>query len=407
MTDRPTPPTPTPPTSTPRSARRARGKGHLYKRGAVWWIAVSFRGRQIRESTGARDRRRAQEYLDATLAALASAKVTGRGVLTPELRATTVRQRLEALLLDLELRGARAVAQARAHLGVPPPSAPARPPRHVLAAFGHWRVVDLSTEAIDDYIRRRLSEGARPATVNRETQLLGQAVRPFFERLGLPAPTFRRLREDNVRQGFCERADLERIVAALPPELRDLVWFAFLSSWRKHEILTLRWADVDREGGVIRLRPEHAKNGRGRILPLAGDLAALIERRWRARIVRRPDGTEHVAEFVFHRAGRPIGDFRRAWARACAQAGLAGRLFHDLRRSGIRAMVRAGVPERVAMELSGHRTRAVFDRYNIVSDGELRVAVERTTEYLRHHAAPSPVIPLRRDEFMHSSCTET
>jgi integrase len=102
-----------------------------------------------------------------------------------------------------------------------------------------------------------------------------------------------------------------------------------------------------------------------------GDLAELIDRRWQARLLEK-DGNVRVAALVFHRDGEPVGDFRKAWATAYQAAGVPDKLFHDLRRTAARNMVRAGVPERVAMAVTGHVTRSMFDRYSIVSQDDLR-----------------------------------
>jgi integrase len=197
------------------------------------------------------------------------------------------------------------------------------------------------------------------------------------------------LTENNTRQGFFERPDLEAVVAALPAYLQDFTRFAYLTGWRKGEIISLRWSDVDRDAGAIRLRPEAAKTGRGRTVMLEGDLADLIDRRWEARLLEK-DGNVRVAALVFHRDGEPVGDFRKAWATACQAAGVPDKLFHDLRRTAARNMVRAGVPERVAMAVTGHLTRSMFDRYNIVSEDDLRMAAQKTTLYVDTLPATRP-----------------
>jgi integrase len=104
-----------------------------------------------------------------------------------------------------------------------------------------------------------------------------------------------------------------------------------------------------------------------------GQLLEVIRRR---AAVRRLD-----CPLVFHRDGRPLRDFRTSWVNGCERAGLPpGLLFHDLRRSAIRNMVRARVPggEKTVMAISGHKTRSVFDRYNITAEDDIAEAIELT-----------------------------
>jgi len=134
---------------------------------------------------------------------------------------------------------------------------------------------------------------------------------------------------------------------------------------------------VDLAANRITLDPGTTKNGEGRSLPIYGEMREWLQIEREIRDAQCPD-----CPYVFRRGGKPIRDFRKSWAEACKRAEIPGLLFHDLRRTAVRNMVRAGIPEKIAMQISGHKTRSVFDRYNIVSDRDLDLAAERMQRHI-------------------------
>jgi integrase len=184
------------------------------------------------------------------------------------------------------------------------------------------------------------------------------------------------LKENNVRKGFLEHGDF----LSLPEHLKGFVTFAYKCGWRLSEIANLIWDQVDLNQGIVTLNPGETKNAEGRTVYLDDELREVFQRQWKAR-----KQAQKIRPYVFLNEDKThrIKRFNKAWASACGKAEIGTRLFHDLRRAAIRNMIRAGIPERVAVIISGHKTRSVFDRYNIVSDNDLKLAAKRQEEYLK------------------------
>ena len=89
-----------------------------------------------------------------------------------------------------------------------------------------------------------------------------------------------------------------------------------------------------------------------------------------------------TSEYLFARGSNPIKDFRESWDLACQRAGVPDLLFHDLRRTAVRNLRRAGVAETVIMKITGHRTRGMFERYNITDQSDTQDAGRLAAEFL-------------------------
>src|SRR5216684_1119406 len=252
---------------------------------------------------------------------------------------------------------------------------------HLRGLLGGWAVEAITADAVRRYQLYRRKQGAEAATINRETSALSRMFQLAIRRGVLERmPLFpSRLEENPPRDGFFEHEEYLKVRAQAPASYQDVLDFAYYSGWRRNEILGLTWADVDLGGGVIRLSPRRSKTRTGRVLPISAPLHQVLTRRLRRRQPRDPR--------VFGRDGVPVRQWRTALRDACRQAHVPHRLLHDCRRTAARNLIRAGVPERIAMLLTGHKTRAVFDRYNIVNEQELLTAGERLAAYIEKSAS--------------------
>lgn len=349
-----------------------RGMGRIFNRGEVFWIAYSHRGREYRESARSAREADARRLLKKRLGEIGRGKLVG-----PQEERVTFEDVAADYLRDYELRGLRSLKTAEGRVA------------HLRSFFGLDRAIDITMDRIRAYQAHRRQEGAEAGTVNRECAALGRMFSLAVKagRLGSRPPFPTRLEENPPRQGFFEHGEYLAIRKHLASHYQDVLDFAYYSGWRRQEIVRLEWRQVDLPGGVVRLDPEHSKTKDGRFLPLAPPLREVLARRAKVRRLGCP-------LVFYYRNGMPVGDWRKSWARACHLAGLPGKTLHDCRRTVARNLIRAGVPERVAMALTGHKTRHVFDRYNIVNEGDLRQATARLANYVAARPTAPTVVPL-------------
>ncbi|HEX6031862.1 MAG TPA: site-specific integrase [Tepidiformaceae bacterium] len=234
---------------------------------------------------------------------------------------------------------------------------------HLKEFFTGWRAQAISTERILAYVRHRQQQHAANATINRELAALKRMFR-LGERAGkvVRRPFIDLLQEHNARTGFFEHHEFDAVLTQLSEDLQTVFDVAYRTGWRvKSEILTRQWPHVDFQSGWLRLEPGETKNAEGRQFPLTPALRAVLERqRERTLAIERATGT--IIPWVFHRSGRPIKSFRRAWLTACKAAGIPDRIPHDFRRTAVRSLERAGVPRSTAMKMVGHKTESIYRR---------------------------------------------
>jgi integrase len=396
------------------SERRARGQGRLYrpkfkdaksgeiKECRVWYVQYYIFGKPVRESSGSKTKAVAERLLSRRLR-------DAEDGIAPQnkIHRVTYESIRDGLLSDYKISGRKSLRTSK--------DGKSQYVADVSALddfFAGQRAFEIVTDKIVQFIEIRQSEGASNGTVNRSLAMLRRMFNLAVQSRKLrEVPYFPMLREANPRRGFLEHGQFQKLRAELPEHLRAIFTMGYFTGMRLGEILKLSWSHVNLKDGTLDLSHGTTKNDEARTIPLASELLEMLK----IERVRHK-----AAEFVFVFKNQRIKSFRKAWSSACERAGLGnfvfvcrqckavaqrkgeddpetcetcqgttyrsyrGLLFHDLRRSGGRNLVRAGVPEKVAMAITGHKTRSMFDRYNIVSDRDLKLATAKLEIYLQN-----------------------
>jgi integrase len=340
--------------------------GSIYLRGHTYWLKYYRNGKSYRESAQTEKESEAKRLLKKREGEIAIGKIPG-----VYFDRITFDDLCDDFLADYRINEKKSLVRAE------------RSVNHLKAAFNGYKVPQITSPRIKAYIEERITQKAANATINRELAALKRmfnlAVRqtpPKIDRV----PYIPMLKESNVRKGFFEHAEFQALRDALPEYLKGFTTFAYKTGWRVSEIEGLTWAQVDLGNGIVRLEVGETKNDDGRTVYLDEELRDVFQFQYMAR-----KGHKKIMPWVFVNESKsgPIKEFRGAWATACETAQIGHRLFHDLRRTAVRNMVRANIPERVAMMISGHKTRSVFERYNIVNDTDLKLASQKQETYLQ------------------------
>lgn len=339
--------------------RRQRGTGRIFlpKGSSVWWLQYYQNGVKRRESAETSNRKDALEKLKLRIAELTTGSVIG---LTP--KKTRISELAEDFIRDYKINGRTSLSDAETRWRI-----------HLEPFFGRMKASQVTSVLLNKYVDMRQQVGAANGTINRELAALKrmfnlghQATPPrvFF------IPHFPKLSENNVRQGFLEDVQYQRLLESCPE-----IWFQALVEagctygWRIGELLKLKVNQIDLENRVIRLHPGTTKNKEGREVTMTQTIHDLFE--------LCVEGKE-PKDFLFTRPnGKNVRDFRDAWDRARTAAGVPALLFHDLRRTAARNFRRAGIAEGVIMKIGGWKTRSVFERYAIVSHSDIEDALQK------------------------------
>jgi integrase len=254
---------------------------------------------------------------------------------------------------------------------------------NLLNYFGDVKADSIKPSMVESFqyqmLRTRSKQGRayKPATVNRMAALMKRIYNlAIREEMVLKNPCWKvaMLSEDNKRDRILSVDEFDRLIQKLPEHILSVVCVGYYTGMRLGEILGLTWKRVNMKEGFLDLEPENTKTSEPRRFYFDDVLWAIFQKANKVRQI------EHNFVFTYH--GRPIRNIRKGFTNACQRAGIEDFHFHDLRHTFNTNMRKAGVDQTVIMKLTGHKTLAMFNRYNTIDQEDAVSAIGKLNEFL-------------------------
>jgi integrase len=226
----------------------------------------------------------------------------------------------------------------------------------------------------------------KPAIVNRELACLRSMFNVARKGLVLlpggtpnenPVSRVKFLDEHNIPDRVLTAEEFQRMVNASPEYLKPILHCAYHTGMRRGEILELTWDRVDLKAGFIRLKDTDTKTDAARSIPVGRELREVPR-----RLPLALDAQGRRIPYVFTCNGQRLKSIKRVFTLVRQETGITNAVFHDFRHTATTNLRRAGVDSLTAMKITGHKTMAVFKRYNTIDEQDLKAAQRRIDTYM-------------------------
>lgn len=339
--------------------------GSVYKRGKQFYVQYRNQGKLYREPAGP-DKRDAQRYLEKRMVEIREGRFFDM-----KKRCKTTLEEFGPEYLAWSDRHKRSARRNRIST------------RNLLAYFGKINLADIGTKQVEEYKELRLSGRLNfkkiptPRTVNLELANLRRMLNLAVEWNVLASNPLKRkltmIPETEPPTRYLTPFEIARLKDACVPHLLPVVVLTLQTGMRKGEVSGLLWQEVDLNRKVIHLSGNRTKNGSGRTIPLNPTALGVIREALQQGVTS--------LDFVFHRDGKPLGDFKRSFNSACQRAGLKGVTFHTLRHTFASGLVARGVSLLTVKDLLGHADLSTTLRYSHLAPDALKAAVNEIEKY--------------------------